>query len=103
MLDISSGSRNFGGGGPRNMKYKPPPHGGHLFLAYFLQAGGGHGPLGPPPGSATGYDVDNAEDLPSTPTCFRVCIFPIQKSFIIIYVITQCIFSTYFICVFFII
>ena len=38
----SSGSKNFGEGGPRNMKYKP------LFLAYFLQARGGHGPLGPP-------------------------------------------------------
>ena len=51
---ISSGSRNFGEGGPRNMKYKPLPRGDHLFLAYFYRlGGGGHGPLAPPPGSAT--------------------------------------------------
>ena len=41
-------------GGPRNMKYKLPPGGGHLSFGLFLQArGGGMAPLAPP-GSATG-------------------------------------------------
>ena len=46
----SSGSRNFGGGGPRNMKYKAPRTAAIFFWPIFLQAGGGgHGLLGPPP------------------------------------------------------
>ena len=49
---ISSGSRNFGEGGPRNMNYKPPCSAAIFLLAYFYKAGG-HGPLAPPPGSAT--------------------------------------------------
>ena len=35
------------------MKYKPPPRGGHLFLAYFYRPGGGAWPPWPPPGSDT--------------------------------------------------
>ena len=36
-------------GGPRNMKYKPPCGGSHLFLAYFYRpGGGGMAPLPPP-------------------------------------------------------
>ena len=41
----SSGSRNFGEGGPRDMKYKPPCSSA-IFIGLFLQAGG-HGPLPP--------------------------------------------------------
>ena len=41
----SSGSRNFGEGGPRNMKYKLPRT-AVIFFGLFFQAGGGggHGP-----------------------------------------------------------
>ena len=47
-LSCSSGSRNFGEGGPRNMKYKPP-HSVAIFLwPIFTGQGGGMAPLAPP-------------------------------------------------------
>ena len=48
---FSSGSRNFGEGGPRNMKYKLHCAWRPSFFGLFFtgQGGGGHGPLGPPP------------------------------------------------------
>ena len=45
----SSGSRNFGEGGPTNMKYKPPRMVAIFFWPIFTGRGGGHGPLAPPP------------------------------------------------------
>ena len=47
----SSGSRNFGEGGPRNMKYKPP-HMVAIFifgLFFYRPGGGGSWPPWPPP------------------------------------------------------
>ena len=41
------------GGGSRNMQYKPPRVAAIFFWPIFYRPGGGHGPLGPPPGSAT--------------------------------------------------
>ena len=46
----SSGSRNFGEGGPRNMKYKPPRSAAIFFWPIFTRQGGGQGGHG----SATG-------------------------------------------------
>ena len=46
---FSSGSRNFGEGGPRNMKYKPPCMAAIFFWPIFTGQGGGHGPLAQPP------------------------------------------------------
>ena len=48
----SSGSRNFGGGGPRNMKYKPPRMVA-IFFGLFFTGQGGAWPPCPPPGSTT--------------------------------------------------
>ena len=48
----SSGSRP-GKGGPRNITSMRPPLVAIFFMTYFHRAGGGHGPLGPPPGSAS--------------------------------------------------
>ena len=48
---FSSGSRNFGEGGPRNMTYKPP-RSAAIFIWPIFTSQGGHGPLAPP-GSAT--------------------------------------------------
>ena len=48
----SSGSRNFGEGGPRNMIYKPL-HLAAIFFGLFLLGRGGAWPPCPPPGSAT--------------------------------------------------
>ena len=45
----SSGSRNFGEGGPRNMKYKPPHSAAIFFCPIFTgRGGGGMAPLAPP-------------------------------------------------------
>ena len=49
LVPCSSGSRNFGEGGPRNMKYKPPCLAA-IFFGLFLQAkGGAWPPWAPPP------------------------------------------------------
>ena len=44
---ITSGSRDFGEGGPRSIKYKSP-HSAAMFSAYFTVQGGGMAPLAPP-------------------------------------------------------
>ena len=51
QLYTSSGSRNFGEGGPRNLKYKPPHDGEPSFFGLFFtgRGGGGMAPLAPPP------------------------------------------------------
>ena len=43
----SSGSRNFGEGGPRNMKCKPPHLAAIFFLPIFTRQGGHDGPPAP--------------------------------------------------------
>ena len=54
---ISSGSSGRVRGGARNMKSMRPPSAAIFFMTYFHRARGGHGPLGPPPGSATDNEV----------------------------------------------
>ena len=51
-MNWHSGSRNFGEGGPRNMKYKPLHSAAIFFWPIFTGQGGGMAPLAPPPGSA---------------------------------------------------
>ena len=49
------------------MKYKPPHMAAIFFWPIFTGEGGGHGPLGPPPGSATEvFDTHVADDHATT-------------------------------------
>ena len=70
-ITVADPETSEGGGGAKDMKYKPP-RAAAIFLAYFLQARGGMAPLPPPPGSAVLpyirlYNANKSRDLRQNP------------------------------------